>query len=249
VAVSFGKATGGVVTSGLEKALRERLAEVESRLEAACRRAGRTRQNVMLLAVTKSITAEVAALLPALGVRHLGESRPQELWKKASHIASVHWHLIGHLQRNKIEQTLPLVHMIHSVDSVRLLQALEQEAGRQQRKVPVLLEVNVGREPQKHGFATEDVVDLPAQVRGFQHVHLRGLMTMAPMDADLECCRSVFAELRHLRDRWRHEFPAPHELQHLSMGMSNDFEVAVEEGATIVRLGSVLFSEIVGESA
>ncbi|MCI0681092.1 MAG: YggS family pyridoxal phosphate-dependent enzyme [Gemmataceae bacterium] len=221
--------------------LRDRHAEVEARLSAACARAGRSRGDVTLVAVTKTVSVDVAALLPELGLLHLGENRPQELWRKAAALpASIHWHLIGHLQRNKIERTLPVARMIHSVDSERLLQALEQEAAKQQRHVDVLFEVNAGGEASKHGFAPAEVAGLTAAVRALRNVRVHGLMTMAPLQPPEEC-RPVFAALWRLRDELRRELGPPHDLPHLSMGMSNDFEVAVEEGATMVRLGSVLF--------
>ncbi len=221
--------------------LRDRLAHVERRLTAACARAGRTRSEVTLVAVTKTISVEIAALLPQLGVVHLGENRPQELWRKATALpASVQWHMIGHLQRNKIEQTLPLVAMIHSVDSVRLLQGLEEAAGKQQRIVDVLLEVNVAGEVSKHGFTPAEVVNVVPILQALKHVRVKGLMTMAPMQAP-ETCRPVFASLRQLRDQLSARLGPAHDLHHLSMGMSNDFEVAVEEGASLVRLGGVLF--------
>jgi pyridoxal phosphate enzyme (YggS family) len=230
------------VTTLPENVLRERLAEVEDRIAGACRRAGRKRAGVTLVAVTKTISAEIAGLLPSLGIWDLGESRPQELWKKEKMlIQAVRWHLVGHLQRNKIERTLPLVHMIHSVDSLRLLLFLENEAMKQERRIPVLLEVNVSREPQKNGFAPEELAALPAKVQAVQFVHIDGLMTMAALNSDPETSRRTFAELRDLRDRFKNQFPSPHRLEHLSMGMSNDFEVAIEEGATMVRLGTVLF--------
>jgi pyridoxal phosphate enzyme (YggS family) len=231
-------------------ALAGRLQKVEERLGAACRRAGRDRAEVTLVAVTKTVPPEVAAELVLLGVTHLGESRPQELWRKAAALApTVRWHLIGHLQRNKIEKTLPLVTLIHSVDSLRLLAALEQEAARLGRTVPVLLEVNASGEASKHGFAPAEVPGLAVHLAGLRHLQVRGLMTMAaPLD-DPEACRPTFAALRGLRDRLRGELGPPHALEHLSMGMSNDFEVAVEEGATLVRLGSVLFEGLEGGPA
>src|SRR5689334_9086531 len=124
----------------------DNLAAVEERLNAACRRAGRARSEVTLVAVTKTVAVEIAALLPELGVCDLGESRPQELWRKATAISGVRWHLVGHLQRNKIERTLPLVARIHSVDSLRLLEALEEACRQQSRTLSALLEVNASRE-------------------------------------------------------------------------------------------------------
>ncbi|HTU23634.1 MAG TPA: YggS family pyridoxal phosphate-dependent enzyme [Gemmataceae bacterium] len=221
----------------------EKLAVVEERLNAACRRAGRARSEVTLVAVTKTVSAEVAALLPELGVYDLGESRPQELWRKAAVLAApVRWHLIGHLQRNKIERTLPLVHCIHSVDSMRLLEALEAACRQASRTVLVLLEVNASREASKHGFAPDEVPKLAGQMTQLKHVRVEGLMTMAAYEDDPERARPTFTTLRALRDRLATELGRP--LPQLSMGMSNDFEIAVEEGATLVRLGTVLFEGI-----
>jgi pyridoxal phosphate enzyme (YggS family) len=220
----------------------DNLAAVEERLNAACRRAGRTRSDVLLVAVTKLVSAEVAALLPELGVRDLGESRPQELWRKAALVTGVRWHLVGHLQRNKIERTLPLVERIHSVDSRRLLTALEEACRQAGRTLPVLLEVNASGEASKHGFAPQEVPGLAAPLAEQQHLRVEGLMTMAAQEADPERTRPTFAALRELRDRLAAALGRP--LPHLSMGMSNDFEIAVEEGATLVRLGTVLFEGI-----
>lgn len=228
--------------SSLRSQLATRLEVIEERLRAACERVQRARAEVTLVHVTKTVSADVAALLHELGAVHLGESRPQELWRKAAALpASVSWHLIGHLQRNKIERTLPWVHLIHSVDSPRLLAALELEAGRISRSVPVLLEVNASREPNKSGLAVEEVASLIPRIAGLRHVQVQGLMTMAAFEADPQRCRPTFAAVRALRERLQPQLPPPHHLQHLSMGMSNDFEVAVEEGATLVRIGTALF--------
>jgi pyridoxal phosphate enzyme (YggS family) len=220
----------------------DRLHAVEERIRAACRRAGRDRAEVTLVAVTKSVPVEVAALLPDLGILDLGESRPQELWRKADALPStVRWHLIGHLQRNKVERTLPLVHMIHSVDSVRLLEALEREAAKRVQVLNVLLEVNASAEASKHGFPPQDVPHLAGKLRELRHVRVQGLMTMAAYEAEPERCRVTYAALRALREGLRTAVGPAQPLAHLSMGMSNDFEVAIEEGATLVRIGSALF--------
>lgn len=227
--------------AAIRSQVQERLGAVERRLVAACARAGRRRADVTLVAVTKTVAVEVAALLPELGVLDLGENRPQELWRKAETLpASVRWHLIGHLQRNKIERTLPLVRLIHSVDSVRLLQSLEQEAASRGHAVAALLEVNASGEANKQGFAPADVPGLIPTLRELRHVHVHGLMTMAALQ-EPEACRPAFAQVRALRDQLRDTLGPPHLLTELSMGMSNDFEIAIEEGATLVRLGSVLF--------
>ena len=220
--------------------LADNLARVESRLLAACERAGRARQDVTLVGVTKSVPAPVAAELFALGVRDLGEGRPQELWHKAALLpAAVRWHLVGHLQRNKIERTLPLAHRLHSVDSIRLLDALEATRG--EHPIDVFLEVNCSGEANKQGFAPEEASGLGGRLRTLSRVRVCGLMTMAAYADDPEAARPAFARLRTLRDRLRDEVGGLHPLDELSMGMSGDFEVAVEEGATCVRVGTTLF--------
>lgn len=238
--------------ASVEQILKERLGGVEDRLRDACRRAGRPRDEVTLVAVTKTTSAAVAGLLPSLGVRDLGESRPQELWRKAAAVAGdVRWHLVGHLQRNKIERTLPLVHLLHSVDSLRLLRALEETtnrpAGEGRSTLPVLLEINASREAAKHGFAPEDLPGLLPELAGLRRVQVCGLMTMAAYEQDPERCRPTFAALRGLRDRFRGRLPAPHRLDELSMGMTNDFDIALEEGATLVRIGTALFEGLPGD--
>lgn len=225
-----------------QQRIADNLAAVEERLLAACFRAGRARSEVTLVAVTKTVSSEVAARLPGLGVHDLGESRPQELWHKAATVTGVRWHLIGHLQRNKIERTLPLIECIHSLDSVRLMDALEQACKQASRILPALLEVNASGEASKHGFALGDVPGLSARVAQLQYVRIEGLMTMAAYEEDVEKTRPTFAALRQMRDRLEAEWGR--KLPQLSMGMSNDFEIAVEEGATMVRLGTVLFEGI-----
>jgi pyridoxal phosphate enzyme (YggS family) len=231
----------------LRAELEKRLLAVEERIQAACIRSGRDRSAVTLVAVTKSVPDEVVQLLPELGLGqlqlHLGENRPQQLWRRAALLPPfIHWHLIGHLQRNKIARTLPLVELIHSADRFTLLEALEEEAGKLGRPVlQVLLEVNTSREASKQGFAPEEVLDLAPRLRGLKHVQVCGLMTMAALEENPERCRPCFVLLRQLRDRLGPKLEGEHKLEHLSMGMSNDFEVAIEEGATLVRIGTALF--------
>ena len=222
--------------------LAERLHSVRERIAAACRRAGRNPADVTLVAVTKTVSERLAALLPELGVVDLGENRPQELWRKTAILpANIRWHMIGHLQRNKVERTLPLVQLIHAVDSLRLLDALETEAARQGRTADVLIEVNASREASKHGFVPEEVGTLAGPLLALRHLRVRGLMTMAAFEENPESTRPVFGQVRQLRDALSETVGRLHALDHLSMGMSNDFEIAIEEGATLVRLGTVLF--------
>jgi pyridoxal phosphate enzyme (YggS family) len=236
-----------VAESSLKSVLAGRLVAVEERLASACARAGRRREAVRLLPVTKTVSAAVAGLLPELGYADLGESRPQELWRKAAALPpGVRWHLVGHLQRNKIERTLPLVHLIHSADSLRLLQALDEQAPKLNRPADVLLEFNASGEQNKHGFAPEQGPGLAAAVNALRYVRVLGLMTMAAFEENPERCRPTFAALRELAQRLGATLGPPHQMGQLSMGMSNDFEVAVEEGATLVRIGTALFEGLPG---
>lgn len=219
--------------------LTDRLAAVRSRIASACARAGRVPADVTLVAVTKTVSVDVAAVAVELGATHLGENRPQELWKKADAVPGATWHLIGHLQRNKLDRTVPLVALVHSVDSERLLLALDAFGRKAASPVPVLLEVNCSGEASKGGFEPAAVPPLSDKLMSLAGVSVRGLMTMAAYDAVPEATRPTFARLRELRDELRARTGLP--LNELSMGMSNDFEVAVEEGATLVRLGTVLF--------
>jgi pyridoxal phosphate enzyme (YggS family) len=225
--------------------LTDRLKAVEERIRAACFRVDRKREEVTLVAVTKSVGTDIAALLPELGQAELGENRPQELWRKAAELpAAIRWHMIGHLQRNKIEKTLPLVCLIHSVDSERLLLALEAEAAKRQTPADVLLEINVSGEESKNGLAPADAPRMISTIQPLRFVRVRGLMTMAAYDEEPERTRPTFAALRTLRDKLRQEWGTALRLDHLSMGMTNDFELAIEEGATLVRIGSALFEGI-----
>jgi pyridoxal phosphate enzyme (YggS family) len=238
-----------IADTRLKEFLASRLRIVEDRIAAACSRTGRNRAEVTLVAVTKTVSSSVAASLHELGVVNLGESRPQELWRKAAALPeTVRWHLVGHLQRNKIERTLPLAALIHSVDSMRLLEALDREAAKLNQPARILLEVNASCETNKGGFAADEVPKLASAMCKFQNVIISGLMTMAALEENAEDCRPTFKLLRELRDSLRSQFKAPHGLEQLSMGMTNDFEIAIEEGATHVRIGTALFEGIAEES-
>jgi pyridoxal phosphate enzyme (YggS family) len=229
------------------------VAEVRERIAAACRQAGREPESVRLVAVTKYVAADVTRLVLEAGLADLAESRPQAVWAKAAALATAEpaarWHLIGHLQRNKVRRTLPLLAMLHTLDSLRLLEAIAQETAAEraagQAVCEVLVEVNLTADPGRSGLA---VADVPAVVRAAAAspaVRLRGLMGMAGHpDAAAADARRDFARLRELRDELAATLPAPGLLAELSMGMSGDFEAAILEGATIVRIGSALFEGI-----
>jgi pyridoxal phosphate enzyme (YggS family) len=216
------------------------LAEVKARIADACARAHRAPDGVAIIGVTKTFGPEVVAEAWEAGLRRLGENRVQEAAAKIPACPSgPEWHLIGHLQRNKVRLALEIFPVIHAVDSIRLLEQIERvadEAGCQPR---VLLEVNVSGEASKFGLKPEEVPAVIERTLAARAVTLVGLMTMAPFVPDPQMARPVFAKLRELRDRLQQSHGVG--LPHLSMGMSNDFEVAVEEGATWVRLGTVLF--------
>lgn len=214
------------------------LAAVRSRLERACERAGRDPAEVRLIAVTKGKSVSVIQGVLAHGQTALGESRIQEWRAKAEALSGgagpeVEWHLIGNLQTNKVKYCRPF-HTLHSLNSERLADALEAFAERHDHRFRVLVEVNVGGEANKQGVSPRDTPALVRYAQGLPHLELAGLMTIAPY-ADSETVRPMFRDLRKLRDTLA--------LRELSMGMSGDFEVAAEEGATYVRVGSALFSQ------
>ncbi len=219
------------------------LEPIRHRIADAARASGRTADAITLVAVTKYVDAAMARALADAGCLDLGESRPQELWRKAEALAGcpVRWHLIGHLQRNKIARTLPLVSLVHSVDSLRLIEAIETEAAGLTQSAPVLLEVNVSGEAAKHGFSPDELAPLGQRLEQLAHVEVRGLMCMAGRDSAADQARREFEQLRKLRDRLQTLWPDRLKLNELSMGMSGDFEAAIAEGATLVRIGSSLF--------
>jgi len=223
------------------------LARVYQRIEQAQAAAGRGSEEVQLVAVTKYVNAKITAALLATGCRTCGESRPQRLWDKAAEpeLAAAHWHMIGHLQRNKVRRTLPLVDLIHSVDSERLLRAIHHTATEQERQVRVLLEVNCSGDPTKQGHTAEELKALLPQLPHYSQVKVCGLMTMAAREGGLATAARNFAALRELRDQIALDCPPQVQLTELSMGMSHDFEVAIREGATLVRIGSLLFEGVI----
>ncbi|MSQ27692.1 MAG: YggS family pyridoxal phosphate-dependent enzyme [Dehalococcoidia bacterium] len=211
------------------------VAGVMRRIAHAAERAGRPPDVVTLVAVSKTFSAAHVAAAHQAGLRHFGENWIQEAAGKLPALAGLSprpvWHMIGHLQTNKVKQALELFDLIESVDSTHLGEAIAHRAG--DRSIPVLLEVNVGGEPSKHGFRPAEVATACATLRQLPQLEVRGLMTVAPEVDDPEQARPVFRELRRLRDELG--------LAELSMGMTGDFEVAIQEGATLVRLGRAIF--------
>ncbi|MBB76734.1 MAG: YggS family pyridoxal phosphate-dependent enzyme [Planctomycetaceae bacterium] len=230
--------------SELQQQIAGNVTRVREQIDAAARRSGRDPRSIRLVAVTKYVGLnEVLALLDARCFE-LGESRPQELWKKVDAISHPHvqWHMIGHLQRNKVRRTLPAVRLVHSCDSLRLLQTIDTEAGRDAHVIPVLLEVNVAGDTAKHGFSPDELASLLPTIADLRHIKVHGLMGMAARGSDRVTARPYFVRLRELRDRLSGIGVPGIQMEELSMGMSGDFETAIEEGATIVRVGKTLFS-------
>lgn len=222
--------------------IKTNLAAIQDRIKLAAKQTGRTAADVKLVGVTKYVDVSVARILYEAGCQDLGESRPQTLWEKSAALSDcdVSWHMIGHLQRNKVKRTLACAKMIHSVDSVRLIDAIDEVA---EAPVQILLEVNVSNEPSKHGFQPHELAGVLESVATRQNVMVQGLMCMAGLASDVDATRREFALLRAVRDR--EQINAPNiNLNELSMGMSSDFEVAIQEGATMVRIGSLLFEGI-----
>ena len=223
------------------ESLRANLSEAERRIEQACLRAGRG-DRPRLLVASKYLTSEEMGALERAGIRLVGENRAEELQAKwQMWDGTFEFHFIGHLQSRKVRQVLPCVTLVHSVDSISLVEEMDRRA---EAAVQALLEVNVAGEESKYGILPAAAEAFLERAAAYRKVIIVGLMTMAPLVADPEMVRPCFRGLRELRDRLATVFAGRYELSELSMGMSNDYEVAVEEGATIIRLGSALLSSV-----
>jgi len=228
---------GNPAASNAEPAgIRRRIQEIEQRIAGAADKAGRASDEITVIGVTKMVAPEAIRQAFEAGMRHFGESRIQEASDKISRLSALQprpvWHMVGHLQTNKVKTAVEIFDIIHSVDSIRLAEAISQNA---MRDVPVLIQVNISGEGTKSGFPTAEVGSAVAHMTRLPQVRIAGLMTIAPYTDRPEEVRPVFRQLRELRDSLG--------LEHLSMGMTDDFEVAIEEGATMVRIGRAVFGE------
>jgi pyridoxal phosphate enzyme (YggS family) len=224
--------------------LRTNLTGIRNKVAAAAARSGRPPEAIRIIAVTKYASDEAVAALPETGLTDFGEARPQQLIERASRTHGIQWHLIGHLQRNKVRAVLPCVALIHSIDSLKLLERIGQIASELKLCPQALLEVNVSGEVSKDGFSPGLLREQWTACREIQSVDVCGLMTMAPLNENPTSARTAFRALRELRDQLRAECGDPGALPELSMGMSGDFEVGIEEGATLVRIGSAIFEGV-----
>ena len=222
--------------------LAARVAEVREGIERALRRAGRTHE-VTLVAVTKTHPPEVVQAAIAAGLADVGENRVQEMEEKVGIVGrgAVRWHLIGHLQRNKAGRAVELADLVHSLDSLRLAEALSREAGQAGTTVAALVQVNTSGEESKFGLPADEALEAVARMAELPGLRLEGMMTMAPFTDDQAVIRRTFAGARRLAEEAARQVPGFG--RQLSMGMSNDYEIAVEEGSTLVRVGSTLFGE------
>lgn len=216
--------------------IEQNVRELERRIAGACERAGRSPDEVTLVAVTKTIDVPAIEAAFNAGIRNFGENRVQEAKPKIEQLESLRaqltWHMVGHLQTNKAKTAVDIFDIIHSVDSLRLAEALSRHS---QKRLPVLIEVNVAAEATKGGFGLPEVDEAIRQIGRLPNIEIEGLMTLAPWVSDAEEVRPVFRRLRQLGDALG--------LRHISMGMTDDFEVAIEEGATLVRIGRAIFGE------
>ena len=231
---------------GETRAIAGRLEAVRERMARASQRAGRRPDEVTLVGVTKTFPVEVVAAARQAGLRDFGENRVQELIEKATALpgtiqgGDIRWHMVGHLQRNKAKDIVACADVFHALESLRLAAELDRRAAQAGRRLPCFVQVNVSGEASKFGLEPGDVLDLLDRLLAYEHLQVVGLMTLAAPVADPEAVRSQFRRLRQVFERYNQTGP-PQPMSFLSMGMSGDYEVAVEEGATHVRLGTALF--------
>ena len=225
--------------------IKSNLIKVRERIAQAAKRSGRTPEAIQLVAVSKTVPTEKIIAAVDAGITDIGENRVQEAVQKHQAVNSlfktIKWHLVGHLQRNKVRQALEIFDMIHSVDSFRLMDAIEKRAAQMDKVVDVLVEVNTSGEATKYGIKPEEIVHFMERTSQYEHLRIRGLMTIGLFSDDPEATRLCFQQLRTLRDKVANLNLPRIEMKYLSMGMTNDFEVAIEEGSNIVRIGTAIF--------
>ena len=235
---------------GWRNCLSQNWAQVQSQVAESCLRHGRDPKEVLVLGVTKYVDSKITQELASVGCLHLAESRPQSLWQKQQEAVTVPWnplpiwHLIGHLQRNKVRRTLPLVRYIHTVDSLRLAQQIQADAASLQLKIRILLEVNLTDDATKTGARPADIDAILDYCASASQLQLEGLMGMSSLKAPESQIHSEFAAIRQLRDRLQQTYQGTLSLPQLSMGMSGDYDIAIAHGATMVRIGSALMEGI-----
>lgn len=226
----------------------ENLEIVRNRIQTACRRCDRSPEEILLVGVTKTFGPDIVREASAAGVQDLGENYVQELTDKRRQVPdeSIRWHFIGHLQSNKVKYLAGFIHLIHSVDHESLAEEIQKRGAKAGRVIDLLIEVHTTDEATKYGARPEETVELVKRISRFDHLRVRGLMTMGPFSDDPNDSRPSFRQLRELRETILRAGIDRVTMDHLSMGMSHDFEVAIEEGATIIRIGTAIFGSRTG---
>jgi hypothetical protein len=228
------------------KIVEKNLTELQERIESACSRSIYNQESVELVISTKYVDADIIRILSKLGVPCIGENQLQatERKKEGLNDLDLRWHMFGHLQRNKVKKAVRIFDLIHSVESVTLAKEINKESEKLGKNTRVLVEVNVSGEETKYGLSPEETIPFLCEINNLESIKVEGLMTMMPIVDDPETCRPMFKELRELSERIRDENIQNVEMNILSMGMTQDFEVAIEEGANLVRIGSAVFEGI-----
>ncbi len=224
--------------------IRENVHFVRNKIAEACQRSGRDTEEVELVAITKTVDVEQINEAMKAGILVVGENRVQEAWRKFQEVGKgVHWHIVGHLQTNKVKRVLQFADMIHSVDSVYLAREIQTQAEKLDRTIEILIQVNTSGEESKFGFEPEVTIGAIEEISAFSNLEIKGLMTIGAFLPNPEDVRPCFKLLRDLKDRVNEHKIAGFEIGTLSMGMTNDYEVAIEEGSTMVRVGTAIFGE------
>ncbi|MEN3037633.1 MAG: YggS family pyridoxal phosphate-dependent enzyme [Candidatus Kryptonium sp.] len=220
----------------------ENIYKIRQKIREVCQKVGRDPNEITIVAVTKTVPVDKIKEAISAGINDIGENRVQELLEKRSYIENVRWHFVGHLQTNKVKYIVDFVHLIHSVDSLKLALEIEKRAKKINRIIDVLIEVNTSGEKTKHGVKPEETIELAKQIsESCEFIRIKGLMTVAAYLPDPEDVRPMFRLLKQISDEIKKLDIKNVEMKHLSMGMSNDYLIAVEEGATIVRIGTAIF--------
>ncbi|WP_350445936.1 YggS family pyridoxal phosphate-dependent enzyme [Anaeromonas frigoriresistens] len=225
--------------------MNENIREIEQKINEACNRSNRERKDINLVVVTKTIPVDIMSEAIELGLKDIGENKVQEITKKYETLgdSDLYWHMIGHLQTNKVKYIIDKVDLIHSLDRKSLAKELNKRAKKIDKVIDVLVQVNIAEEESKFGLKKENVMEFLKVLKEYPNIKVKGLMTMAPYDEDPQNIRYVFKEAKELFEEVKNQQLAHIEMEYLSMGMTNDFEVAIEEGANIIRVGTGIFGK------
>ncbi|HHY90059.1 MAG TPA: YggS family pyridoxal phosphate-dependent enzyme [Clostridiales bacterium] len=223
--------------------IKQNIADIKQEIAEVCDKGNRNPDDILLLAVTKTVEPQRINEAIAEGITDIGENKVQEILNKYESVDPVRWHLIGHLQTNKVKYIIDKVHMIHSLDSIKLAEEIDKRAKQHQILMDVLIQINVAKEDTKFGLYVEEIDDFIKKVQEFENIHVKGLMTIAPYEENPEKVRPYFRTLKSIFERIKAQKLERIDMQYLSMGMSNDFKVAIEEGANMIRIGTAIFGK------